>query len=117
MSAHPHRKRYVGFIINCEQKISRKQMIQSIQTNCYHLFHTSCKTYGMYLTRFTGKKGIVRCYHTAKTETITLLQSITQIENTLVSIKTIGTSGTIKSLLKKHFNNETLQEDKKKNKP
>jgi len=70
----------------------------------------------MYLTRFTGKKGIVRCYHTAKTETITLLQSIAQIENTLVSIKTIGTSGTIKSLLKKHFNNENLQEDKKKNK-
>jgi RNase P/RNase MRP subunit POP5 len=113
MPTDPHRKRYVGFIITSQKKVSRKQMIRSIQTNCHHLFHNPCKTYGIYLTRFTGKKGIIRCYHTAKNETIKLLQSITQIDDIPVSIETIATSGTIKSLLRKHFDNETLQEEKK----
>ncbi|MFO8077668.1 MAG: Rpp14/Pop5 family protein [Thermoplasmatota archaeon] len=113
MPTYPHRKRYVGFIITSQQNITREQMIRHLQHHCYHLFGKSCKTYGIFLTRFTGKKGIVRCHHTAKTETITLLQSITQIKDTTVSIKTIGTSGTIKSLLRKHFDNESLQTKKK----
>lgn len=66
----------------------------------------------IYLTRFNGQKGIVRCKHTEKQATIQLLQSINQINHKPVRIKTITTSGTIKSLIKKH---DTHNELSKKN--
>ena len=59
---------------------------------------------GIFLTRINGDKGIVRCKHTEKDNTINLLTSITTIEGEKVNIKTLGTSGTIKSLIKKHMN-------------
>jgi len=58
---------------------------------------------GIYLTRFDGEKGIVRCNHIEKENTIKLLRSIKKIYSNEVEIKTLGTSGTIKSLIKKHM--------------
>jgi len=55
------------------------------------------------LTRFDGEKGIVRCNHIEKENTIKLLKSINKIYSNEVEIKTLGTSGTIKSLMKKHM--------------
>lgn len=66
------------------------------------LFHSSLKEKKLYLTRFNGKQGILRCKHTEKESAITLLQSIDKIKDRSVTIKTIATSGTIKTLLKKH---------------
>ena len=56
-----------------------------------------------YLTRFDGKQGIVRCNHLDKDTVITLICSIKNISDNPVKIKTLGTSGTIKSLVKKHM--------------
>jgi len=58
---------------------------------------------GIYLTRFDGEKGIIRCNHIEKENTIKLLRSIKKIYSNEVEIKTLGTSGTIKSLMKKHM--------------
>ncbi len=58
---------------------------------------------GIYLTKFDGEKGIVRCNHIEKENTIKLLRSINKIYSNEVEIKTLGTSGTIKSLMKKHM--------------
>jgi len=58
---------------------------------------------GIYLTKFDGEKGIVRCNHIEKENTIKLLKSINKIYSIEVEIKTLGTSGTIKSLMKKHM--------------
>ena len=58
---------------------------------------------GIYLTKFDGGKGIVRCNHIEKENTIKLLRSINKIYSNEVEIKTLGTSGTIKSLMKKHM--------------
>jgi len=63
----------------------------------------------IYLTRFNGKKGIVRCEHTEKEETIQLLHSISHIDKKSVTINTIATSGTIKSLIQKHDTNKELK--------
>ena len=54
---------------------------------------------GLRLIRFDGKKGIIKCNHIEKENTIELLKSIKN-----VNIKPIGTSGTIKALQKKHMN-------------
>ena len=55
------------------------------------------------MTRFDGEKGIVRCNHIEKENTVKLLKSIRKICSHEVEIETLGTSGTIKSLMKKHM--------------
>ncbi len=54
--------------------------------------------------RFDEDKGILRCKHTEKENAIRLLKSIKKINSQQIQIQTIGTSGTIKSLIKKHLN-------------
>jgi RNase P/RNase MRP subunit POP5 len=56
--------------------------------------------------RFNGKDGIVRCKHIAKDSVIKILKSINEISKKNVLIVTLGTSGTIKSLIKKHMLNK-----------
>lgn len=63
---------------------------------------------GVYLIRFNEDKGIVRCNHIEKENTIKLLQSITNVSSQKVNIKTLGTSGTIKALIKKHMMNYSI---------
>ncbi len=58
---------------------------------------------GLYVVRFNGEKGIVKCNHVEKENTIKLLNSIEKISSYKVNIQTVGTSGTIKSLLRKHM--------------
>ena len=63
---------------------------------------------GINLTRFDGRKGIVRCNHIEKDKTINLLKSINNIYKHKIEIKTLGTSGTIKALIRKHMDKEIL---------
>jgi len=48
--------------------------------------------------------GIIRCNHLEKENTINLLRSIKSVSSKKVEIETLGTSGTIKSLVSKHMN-------------
>ncbi len=59
---------------------------------------------GIRLIRFNGVNGIIRCNHIEKDSTIKLLNSIKMISSKKVMIETLGTSGTIKALTKKHMN-------------
>ena len=107
-----YRKRYIAFEIQAKNDISfhRSQIIKAIQDACMKSYNTSCKTFDFFLTRFQHNTGILRCFHTEKNRAITLLQSIELIDNISVSIVTIATSGTIKSLIKKHLNGDRLQD-------
>jgi RNase P/RNase MRP subunit POP5 len=78
-------------------------MIRALHHQCQLLYGTSCKSFGIFLTRFNGTQGIVRCNHLENETTIELLRSIKMINDTSIKVETVGTSGTIKSLLKKHF--------------
>ena len=60
---------------------------------------------GLYLIRLNDDKGIVKCNHIEKENTIELLKSITNVSSQKVNIKTLGTSGTIKALTKKYMIN------------
>jgi RNase P/RNase MRP subunit POP5 len=60
---------------------------------------------GIYLVRFDGHRGVVKCNHIEKENTIKLLKSIKKISSYNVSIETLGTSGTIKALIRKHMIN------------
>lgn len=60
---------------------------------------------GIYLVRFDGHRGVVKCKHIEKENTIKLLKSIKKVSSYNVSIETLGTSGTIKALIRKHMIN------------
>lgn len=60
---------------------------------------------GIYLIRFDGHRGVVKCNHIEKENTIKLLKSIKKISSYNISIETLGTSGTIKALIRKHMIN------------
>jgi RNase P/RNase MRP subunit POP5 len=78
-------------------------MIREIRNQCRTLFEKDCKEMGIYLTRFDGKMGIIKCNHIEKDNTINLLTSIEKISTNSVKIETVGTSGTIKALIRKHM--------------
>lgn len=100
------RKRYIGFHISNDANIFEKtDIINNVRKQCKHLFNREIKDLGIYVIRFNGKHGIVRCKHTEKDNTIKLLTSIKSISSEDVEIETLGTSGTIKSLIKKHMRN------------
>jgi RNase P/RNase MRP subunit POP5 len=99
------RRRYIGFEVKSLKDVvfTKKQIIEEIQKKCHSIFEEECKDVGIYLIRYNNEKGIIRCKHTDKENTIKLLKSIKKISNKEVAIKTLGTSGTIKALLRKHM--------------
>ena len=99
------RKRYIGFEVKSAKDVvfTKEQIIEEIQKKCLFLFEKECKELGIYIVRFNDKKGIIRCKHTDKENTIKILKSIKKISNENVAIETLGTSGTIKALVKKHI--------------
>ena len=100
------RRRYIGFEINSYGnifQIKKDDVIYEIRKKCKQLFNNDCKEMGIFLMRFEKDTGIIRCNHIEKNNTIKLLTSIDNISSNKVNIKTLGTSGTIKSLIKKHM--------------
>lgn len=78
-------------------------MINELKSNCEIFFKKNFKDLGLRLIRFDNLNGIVKCNHVEKDNTIKLLKSINNISNKEIQIETLGTSGTIKSLIKKHM--------------
>lgn len=80
-------------------------MLRGIKTQCKYNFNQDCKKKGIRLIRFDGYAGILKCDHVEKEKAIKLLQSIKKIGSKDVEVETIATSGTIRSLIKKHMGN------------
>ena len=100
------RRRYIGFEINSYAnhfQIKKDEVIHGIRRKCKQLFNKDCKELGIFLVRFEKDIGIIRCNHIEKNNTIKLLISIDNISSYKVNIETLGTSGTIKSLIRKHM--------------
>jgi RNase P/RNase MRP subunit POP5 len=99
------RFRYIGFTIesHCEKNLQKSEMMKSLENHCMKLFNLRTKDIGIRLIRYNGKEGIVKCNHIDKDMIIQILNSMKEISSKSVKIKTVGTSGTIKSLLKKFY--------------
>lgn len=105
------RHRYIGFIIRGSDRIfEREEVKRAIIKRSSEIFGDRLRETGLRLTRFNGREGIVHCYHLFKDEVINLLLSIERIGRDRVSIETLGTSGTIKSLNKKFFGGRLKKE-------
>ncbi len=98
------RKRYIGFTIKQKDNdFEKTEIINEIRSQCNSLFNKNYRELGLYLIRFNGEQGILQCKHTEKENAIQLLRSIKKVSSKNVQIETLGTSGTIKSLIKKHM--------------
>lgn len=80
-------------------------MVSEIRKQCKHILNKNCEEMGIRLIRFDERTGIIKCNHIEKENTIKLLKSIDKVSSQKVKIETIGTSGTIKALVKKHMSN------------
>ena len=78
-------------------------MVKEIREQCKNVFNRDYNEMNLRLIRFDGTQGIVKCNHVEKDNAIKLLKSIKNISSKKVKIETVGTSGTIKSLIKKHM--------------
>ena len=92
------RHRYIGFFIKSDKVLDKNFVYNEIRNQCKKLYQKECKELGLRLIRLDGNKGILKCNHIEKQNTIKLLNSIEKIK-----IQSIGTSGTIKALQKKHM--------------
>ena len=80
-------------------------MTEELQRQCGYLFNKDCNELGIRLIRFNGTAGIIKCNHIEKENTIKLLQSVKKVTSRNISITALATSGTIRSLMKKHMYN------------
>jgi len=92
--------------------ISNDEIITEIRKQCNILFKKDIRELGIYLIKLNKDMGIVRCKHTQKDNTIKLLNSIKSISSNKLGIQTLGTSGTIKTLIKKHMAGFQIQNKK-----
>ena len=105
------RRRYIGFQIffkDAQDSLSKQDVITALRKKCQELYDVDVKAKRIFLVKFEGDTGIVRCKHIEKENTIELLKNIKEIKTIDVEIKTLGTSGTIKSLEKKHLKKKKM---------
>jgi len=88
---------------NTKKQFKKEDLKREIHNRCNILFDKNYREMGIRLIKFDGEKGILRCNHIEKENAITLLKSIKEIDSEIVNFETVGTSGTIKSLMKKHM--------------
>jgi RNase P/RNase MRP subunit POP5 len=79
-------------------------LINALKNKSFELFNKNLNVFDIYLIKFDGFKGIIRCNQMNKDKTIHILKSIKNISSEDIEIITLGTSGTIKGLIKKHIN-------------
>lgn len=101
-----NRKRYIGFIIYTKNndKIDKNLLISEIKNQCKKMFDRDFSTLGLFIVKYKDRGiGIIKCKHTEKENTIKVLSGIKKIGLTTAHINTVGTSGTIKTLIRKHM--------------
>ncbi|MFO7872262.1 MAG: Rpp14/Pop5 family protein [Candidatus Undinarchaeales archaeon] len=99
--------RYIAFSVFSEAKPSKNNIIHTITSSILQLFgEAGASETNVWLIDYNKekKKGILRCSNKALTEVLGALTAITSINKKKASVTTLGVSGTIKKLKKKHFN-------------
>ena len=92
-----NRKRYISFKIVSKEDILFNELIEEIQKKIMN-YDKNIDFLRFKLIQFKKNCGIIRCAHTQKGHLIDILNSIDKINEKKVNVKTISTSGTIKSL-------------------
>lgn len=95
------RSRYVAFEVSSKETIRTGDLISTLKRAADK--YDDAEKIRPWLIMFQKGKGIVRCSHTSKDECINLLHSIKGVGGNKVSIKTLGTSGTVRGARRKYL--------------
>ncbi|NYT11737.1 MAG: hypothetical protein GKC03_04200 [Methanomassiliicoccales archaeon] len=94
------RRRYIAFVLTQGGPITKSGLIT--------LLREASREYRIEEPRvieFDGTKGIVRCGHLLKEETLAILGSFSERKDG-IEVKTLSTSGTLRKLREQYFNSE-----------
>ncbi len=98
------RHRYIFFKVTYDQAhafASQKELLQALRQNTYERFLKNTKDLGLWIVRFDGTTGIIKCHYRETENVKQLLLAMKSIGTKPVSITTHATSGTIHGLTDK----------------
>jgi RNase P/RNase MRP subunit POP5 len=96
------RHRYISFRVTTlgnSQPLTDTELIQALRQQINELLSKTAKELGLWVVKFNGTTGIIRCNHKEKDHMIQLLQSLKKIGLKSVTVTTYATSGTIHGLI------------------
>jgi RNase P/RNase MRP subunit POP5 len=96
------RHRYISFQITYKdetEQVTQQAFIGALRRSASERFSNNMQELGLWVIRFDGTTGILKCHYRQTERSKTLLHSLTTIGSTAVTITTHETSGTIKALL------------------
>ncbi len=93
MSTRRPRYRYVAFRVEGPRPFTRDEVLEALHALPEHLW----------LVDFEDPRGLARCPHLKKEETIAALRRLAAIGGVAVRVTTLGTSGTIRAATEKYL--------------
>lgn len=93
MSTRRPRYRYVAFRVDGPRPFDREEVLKAL--------HALPRP--LWLVDFDDPRGLARCVHTQKDETIAALRNLASIGGETVRVTTLGTSGTIRAATEKYL--------------
>ncbi len=93
MSTRRPRYRYIAFRVDGPRAFRREEVLEA--------FHALPRP--LWLVDFEDPRGLARCTHTKKDETIAALRALAAIGGETVRVTTLGTSGTIRAATEKYL--------------
>ncbi len=98
------RKRYIAFEIIAVKRIESKDLIFTIKDSLLSLFGDYYSSDAeIWLEYFDGRRGILRCNHTALSKVKIALTLVGKIKDCKIIPLILGVSGTIKKCKKKYL--------------
>ena len=107
------KKRYIMFEVLSEEEVNYEELesaIWNILLDFLGEFGVATTSFWILKERWKGNRGIIRCNHTSVQHIIASLGLLERIGDTRLTIRILGVSGTIKSLIEK-----TSQQGQEKN--
>ena len=95
------RYRYIGFQVKIKGKqnaFSESDFIHTLRQQAHEVCSKDAKELGLWLIRFNGTQGIIKCNYQEKEHVMQLLIQLKNVGATPVRITTHACSGTIRGL-------------------
>jgi RNase P/RNase MRP subunit POP5 len=105
------RHRYISFQIDYKIEtapVTQQAFIGALRRGASKLFSKTLPELGLWVIRFDGTTGILKCHYQQTKNSTMLLHSLTTVGSTAVNITTHATSGTIKALVTRNEHHRAL---------
>ncbi len=106
-----HKKRYVAFVVESDEKVSKKEVIEGILRTAHSFFGINVASeLDLWIIEYNEdeQKGFLVVNNKKLGILRACLALVSEINNKKVRIRVLGVSGTIKALRRKFLNNKIL---------